>query len=110
MAKKYLYKYARQGGQEVAAALAARQQTSDETSRPVRFSKHGCEDLRGAHVLATYKGRRLLGTVKRMEYDPFRGLYYLEVYHFCGDRWPMFPCVASFVRVLRREIEDLDRR
>lgn len=72
--------------------------TYDDSTRPVRFTRWGVENLVGEFVLCT-SGRRRLGEVVAMEYDPHRGVYELTVKHFNGELWSIKP-IASAIRVI----------
>ena len=50
-------------------------------------------------VKMNYKNRVLLGRVKGVNRNELTGAINLEVYHFCGDKWPIEP-LACLVTVL----------
>jgi hypothetical protein len=70
----------------------------------------GCwnvNDLRGAHVRMTSRGRVLLGEVVDQYYrtlDPVG--WRLRVRHFNGDPWPIDPRPSSVEVLLRRTGDD----
>lgn len=69
------------------------------------FTKFGPKhDYRGAHVTLEYQGRTLIGTLREVFRDEMRGYMHCRVQHFCGDWWPVEPCLGA-IEILERTYE-----
>lgn len=66
------------------------------------FTKFGpAHDYRGAHVFLDLEDRRLLGTIINVRRDEVTGCVLADVRHFCGDNWPLVPCLGA-LEILER--------
>ena len=80
------------------SSRATKKSTSEGTV--LKYGKFGLsEDPRGLHVMMTWKGQKLLGTVRNVRRDDITGSTHLIVRHFNGEPWPIEP-IASAVRVI----------
>lgn len=70
------------------------------------FTKFGPKhDYRGAHVTMEYQGQTLIGTVRDVYRRDVTGSVHCKVQHFCGDFWPVEPCLR-LVDILERSYEE----
>lgn len=90
---------------ETIMAKIAKRNPRNPKTRELERNKFGLkEDPRGLDVVASYKGRELLGRIKDIETRNLAGggrSLRLIVYFFNGERWPFDPA-PNQVKVLVR--------
>lgn len=68
-----------------------------------QFGKYGPkEDYVGADCTLTYKGRKLIGRIRKVWRNETPSMWMADIYHFNGDPWPIFPVALSSLEILDR--------
>ena len=72
-----------------------------------QFTKYGPKhDYRTAHVCLEYGKQTLLGEIREVFRDEITGAIKCKVRHFCGDMWPIEPCLRA-LEILERTYEEV---